>query len=471
MFRILPLLGLAGILTAAPALAQNDECTTASVIPLGATAFDTSLATLSAEVWPCAGGGGPDLWYEYTAPNTNAIRFDTCGTTYDTALEGFSGTCGALVSIVCNDDDCGLQSSITLTPAATGDVFYVRVGGFAGNTGAGTLTVFEFPPPVQGCVTNSGFETGDLSGWSVVDHPAPFQPVVVAPAGTTQAFGIFTITPTEGNFALQAGFDAGGPSTATISQDVQVDAGLSPLTFDYRIGWDYTLGPLPTAPRTLDFVVRPVGGGAALQTTNVFTADIATLTNLDTGPLSAMIDLSMFIGQTVQIGFEINIPEAFTGPGFLQIDNVSCPAGNVIGTNYCGPAPANSTGNSAVMSATGSTAVSVNALTLVATDLPANSFGFFLASLTQGFVGNPGGSMGNLCLGGSIGRYVGPGQIQNSGSAQEISLLLDLTMTPTPTGLVSIAAGEVWNFQAWYRDAVGGVATSNFTDGLEITFL
>ena len=83
---------------------------------------------------------------------------------------------------------------------------------------------------------------------------------------------------------------------------------------------------------------------------------------------------------------------------------------------------------------------------------------------------NPGGSDGNLCLGGSIGRYVGPGQIVNSGATGSFTLPLDLTQTPTPTGLVAIAAGETWNFQAWHRDAVGGFATSNFTDGLAVQF-
>jgi hypothetical protein len=83
---------------------------------------------------------------------------------------------------------------------------------------------------------------------------------------------------------------------------------------------------------------------------------------------------------------------------------------------------------------------------------------------------NPGGSQGNLCLGGSIGRYVGPGQIQQSGSTGTVSLAIDLAQHPTPTGLVGVLPGETWNFQCWYRDAVGGMATSNFSDGYEVTF-
>lgn len=144
-------------------------------------------------------------------------------------------------------------------------------------------------------------------------------------------------------------------------------------------------------------------------------------------------------------------------------------AGGSIGTNYC-TAAVNSTGNAASMSATGSTSVAANDVTLMASDMPQNAFGFFATSLTQGFVANPGGSQGNLCLGGSIGRYVGAGQVQNSGATGSISLAIDLTQHPTPGGLIAVQVGETWNFTAWFRDSVGGVPTSNFADGLEITF-
>ncbi len=104
--------------------------------------------------------------------------------------------------------------------------------------------------------------------------------------------------------------------------------------------------------------------------------------------------------------------------------------------------------------------------------MPLNAFGYFLTSSIQAAVPNPGGSAGVLCLGGQIGRYVGPGQIRNSGLTGAISLVLNLTRTPTPVGFVSVMVGETRNFQAWHRDSTaGGVATSNFTDGLRVTFL
>jgi hypothetical protein len=145
--------------------------------------------------------------------------------------------------------------------------------------------------------------------------------------------------------------------------------------------------------------------------------------------------------------------------------------GGMLGTSYCSPAVVNSSGQSATTRASGSASVAANNLTLTAARLPFNSFGFFLTSRTQGFTQNPGGSSGHLCLGGAIGRYVGPGQIKNSGLAGSFDLSPNLTQTPSPTGFVQVLAGQTWNFQSWYRDAVGGVPTSNFTDGLSLLFL
>ena len=53
----------------------------------------------------------------------------------------------------------------------------------------------------------------------------------------------------------------------------------------------------------------------------------------------------------------------------------------------------------------GSAVVAANSLALTADSLPLNAFGFFLVSQTQGTVPNPGGSQGNLCLGGQIARF------------------------------------------------------------------
>lgn len=139
-----------------------------------------------------------------------------------------------------------------------------------------------------------------------------------------------------------------------------------------------------------------------------------------------------------------------------------------VGTNYCSAAP-NSTGSAATMSGSGSAVVHLNDLVLTSSGLPQNAAAYFLSSRTRGFVMNPGGSAGNLCVGSPIGRLVG-GVIANSGSTGIVDVAADLTAMPQPNGAVVVVPGDTWNFQCWYRDAVGGSATSNFSDGLAVLF-
>ncbi len=139
-----------------------------------------------------------------------------------------------------------------------------------------------------------------------------------------------------------------------------------------------------------------------------------------------------------------------------------------IGTNYCGPAIVNSSGNSATILAFGSPIVLDNDVVLEAFGMPLNQFGYFLASSSAGFIANPGGSAGNFCLGGGgmLGRY--NGNVQNSGATGTFSIPIDLNDIPISVAPFSVAIqpGDTWNFQGWHRDG----QTSNFTDGVSILF-
>lgn len=67
-------------------------------------------------------------------------------------------------------------------------------------------------------------------------------------------------------------------------------------------------------------------------------------------------------------------------------------------------------------------------------------------------------------MGGSLNRL----PVLNSGPAGELNYLLDNTSPPTASGQIS--AGELWNFQCWYRDPAAGGAFFNLSDGHEILF-
>ncbi|MCP3915741.1 MAG: hypothetical protein GY711_09310 [bacterium] len=139
-----------------------------------------------------------------------------------------------------------------------------------------------------------------------------------------------------------------------------------------------------------------------------------------------------------------------------------------IGTRYCSPAVTNSSGLPSRISATGSALVANNDLTLIADDLPAGEFGYFLVGSNQG-TASPPESDGVLCLAcgfqgcSGIGRYSRPGEIIQGPSGM---LPIDLTALPL-TPLHAVVPGETWNFQLWHRD----LGSSNFTDAIAISFL
>ena len=138
----------------------------------------------------------------------------------------------------------------------------------------------------------------------------------------------------------------------------------------------------------------------------------------------------------------------------------------VAGSQYC-EAAVNSTGTSAWMRAEGASWQPGAGFVLTCEDMPTNVFGHFIVSNQQGFVPNPGGSQGHLCLQGAIGRYNQLDQIVHSGSTGQVGLWIDSDVLPTPFTPVMALSGETWNFQCWFRD---NGPNSNFSNGVAITF-
>ena len=197
---------------------------------------------------------------------------------------------------------------------------------------------------------------------------------------------------------------------------------------------------------------NPLAQGDANGDGNVDAADVQIVTNLQ--------------GVTFEDG-TYNLAADINADGVIDATDLAFFNTGLIGMNYCGPSVPNSGGQSAVLTASGSTSIADNNVTLTANGVALNQFGFFVTSMTQGFVMGPGTSQGNLCLAGSVGRF--NNMIQNSGLSGSFEITLDLTSIPQPGGSVAVLSGETWNFQAWFRDN-NPVSTSNFTDGLSILF-
>ena len=237
---------------------------------------------------------------------------------------------------------------------------------------------------------------------------------------------------------------------------------------------------------TLEWTSAPfaVTGNGSFTTSATVTALAGTVTVTPLTGGTSVIDLAGtsgtpqgLTGTITQVGdtVTINAPStgtfSFTDPGTgttadFTISGVLHAAWSApTPTSYC-TAVANSTGLAGVLSVTGSTRIQDDNLTVTASQLPPGQFAFFIVAHNQGFVVGPGGSQGNICLSGALGRYNGQvGQVDSFGTFTRTLSISSVPVNPP----ISVQIGETWNFQAWYRDQNPGTV-SNFTQGLAVTF-
>lgn len=108
------------------------------------TGFTTGIPNdnASANVSNCLGavGTGGQYWYAYSGSETSQITVSTCGSSFDTRIHVFSGSCGSLTCVAQNDDGCSMQSLLTFT-AEAGVNYLIRVGGFGPANGTFNFSV------------------------------------------------------------------------------------------------------------------------------------------------------------------------------------------------------------------------------------------------------------------------------------------------------------------------------------------
>jgi len=118
----------------------NDDCADAIALTPGGVFGDypvdgsVTSATEDAETNGC-GSNGAGIWYSVVVPDSGDITIETApdaatgDTGFDSLIEAFSGTCGALTSIDCDDDgsSANLFSILELTGLTPGSTIYIRV--------------------------------------------------------------------------------------------------------------------------------------------------------------------------------------------------------------------------------------------------------------------------------------------------------------------------------------------------------
>lgn len=141
-------------------------------------------------------------------------------------------------------------------------------------------------------------------------------------------------------------------------------------------------------------------------------------------------------------------------------------AGICTGANYgyCTASPNTFSPNGGSITASGSTSIATDDLTLLARECPPNQHGIFFYGTQQQQI--PFGD-GTLCVGGSFFRIAPSVQIDPIGIA---TLALDMTAPPLGSGPGAIEAGDTRYFSFWFRDPLGGPAGFNYTNGRVLTF-
>jgi hypothetical protein len=162
-----------------PTAPVNDNCANAMFIADNAAVMGTTINATNDVTGTCGSNTtGPDVWYAYRPLTSATVNVNTCGSYpgYDTVLSVYSGTCGALTLLGCNDDSssggnnaCGTgnyASGMNIAMTA-GTTYFIRVAGYnnvAGNFalravgGGGTI-----PPANDDCAARAGIGLGPTS--------------------------------------------------------------------------------------------------------------------------------------------------------------------------------------------------------------------------------------------------------------------------------------------------------------------
>ena len=214
--------------TLPPSIA-NDPCSGALAITPGTYSGTTvgSTADLAPACGTAADGTGGGVWYSVIGNSPcKAFTVSSCtGTTFDSQIRVFSGSCGALTCVGGSDDFCGAQSQVTwnYTPGTT---YYVLVHGFGANTGPFSLTLSE---------SSSSTITPNLTTLPIISGECAIN-LSGAPTATSSCNGTLTATTAgstsysaQGTYTVTWNYSDAAGTTSSQTQTIIVDDVTAPV--------------------------------------------------------------------------------------------------------------------------------------------------------------------------------------------------------------------------------------------------
>ncbi|MBF6607651.1 MAG: fibronectin type III domain-containing protein [Flavobacterium sp.] len=177
---------------------SNDDCANATALTAGGVYADNVVdassagATTSSEPTPttCFGFSGGDVWFTAVVPASGSLTIETgnptVGTGVDTVITAYSGTCGALTQISCDDDGAatGAYSLLTVSGQVPGSTIYVRVYEY-GNDNEGPFAISAY---------DSSLSTDTFTIDAFDYYPNPVKDVLrVKHSGIISAISVFNV--------------------------------------------------------------------------------------------------------------------------------------------------------------------------------------------------------------------------------------------------------------------------------------
>ncbi len=394
-----------------------DNCGNAQAISgLGTFAINNTSATLDG---PADCNGNPtyrDVWYRWTAPSTGSFKVSLCGTiSISTRMVAYNGTsCSALVPITCAAGNCTLQSFIAFA-AVSGQQYLLRMGNRQSGAGGGSGTFAITSDPCPG-YQDDAFEDNDSCPTSVV-------------VGNGTYVGLLVRKVDEDWYEIPV------PDTNTLQIDI---------LFTHSTG-------------DIDIFLYDLCSGTTVASSGSADDDEQIIYQNTSGCL-----------QNYQLLVQHYPPDSAAECNHYDMIIAGSGTGGPtchIGSNFCSSFP-NSTGQAAVMSASGSASVATNNLVLLGGPTP-NQPGLFFYSAGQagGGSGLPFGN-GLRCVGSPGNPLFRLPVIPGVGNQHQYAV--DYGSLPAGGDIVP---GSTFHFQLWFRDPAGGGAFFDLSDGYTIQFV
>ena len=395
----------------------NDECANALAFSgVGSIPFSNENATASQAPAACvAPPGSADIWYRWTPEASVPHQLEICGAGYDAVLAVYDA-CGGN-ELACSESgyvsaNCAgtfFDVGFILDPVVAGTPYLIRVDGYEADTGTGVLNITEVVPDNDEC-----------SGATVISGEGS------TPFDTTLATGSSTpadCVPVAGSSDIWFSW------TPDVSTPHELK--ICGASYDVVLAAYESCGSTVTlACSESEYTTPPCGG-----------------TFFDVGFI-----LDPVVAGTSYL-LRIDGWGGVTGTGVLDITALDS-----LGEPYCTSAPNSVDPGGAAISLAGSASVGAQDLTLSAGPVPDQPGIFYFGpNQIQAAFGN-----GFRCVGGSVYRLP-----VTFASSNVLSDTVDFTTTPGSL----LAAGQTWNFQAWYRDPNAGGDGFNLSNGITLTFV